>query len=114
MRLREEYDRTRKVRGIAQRPAGMRARIAGLRSCVFAERPVLVGGDVAGGDGVHLHIAAGPFVGRVRLGQLRDAALGGRVSGHGDAALKAEQRCGEDNFAGARASACRGRIRAPA
>lgn len=59
---------------------------------------VHVGGDVPGRDAVDRDAPARPLVGE-RLGHLRDAALGGGVGGHGDAALKRQEAAKVDDAA---------------
>ena len=80
----------------------MRSPICRLRVGVGAQRRGVVGLHVAGRDRVDVDAVRRPFVGE-RLGELRDAALGRGVAGHGDAALEREQRRDVDDLAAAAA-----------
>ena len=93
----ETPPRPRNLPASPQRPAGMRARIAGLRTGSSRSAVGVVGGDVARRDRVHLHAAPAHSLASA-LVNCADAALGRRVSRHRDAALEAQQRCGEDDL----------------
>jgi hypothetical protein len=60
----------------------------------------VVGGEVAGGDGVDVDAAGGPLVGE-GLGELADAAFGRGIGRDVDASLEGEQRGDVDDFAAA-------------
>ena len=53
-----------------------------------------VGGDVAGGDPVHLDVVLAPLVAE-GLGQLAERTLRGRVGWHGETALEGRERAAE-------------------
>ena len=96
----EEDEGAAEVGGFAPAGGGDAGEDGGVAGFVGAEGGGVVGGDVAGGDGVDVDAFAGPFVGE-GFGERGDAAFGGGVSGDGDAALEGEEGGGEDDFAGA-------------
>src|SRR5699024_3039760 len=77
--------------GPAPAPGGDPADDLGVADLVLAQCRVQLGGDVAGGDRVDGHAAAGPLVGQ-GFGQLCDRSLGGRVGGGGVPAEEGEHR----------------------